>query len=271
MTTSPHLLLPGSLRQAVGWEMRTALRRPFTVPLVVTFNALLMAGAWFLLPVRWQDWLFSLHGPAAFAMVLAFWMYADVPATNVLAPDRVRVLAALDDPVVLRRLLYAKNIVLWCFVAPFCTVVAVVVAVLDDQWPPVLVTLTAVGVVPFGVLGVAGWIGILWPYHPRELRFRWEHRRQLFRVVVRWLVLVLVPYGVVPALGVIVLLPSLLVWRMLSGGHIVGLPTDNLVGGVLLAGVVSTAAFWGGYAVSMWLVRRRGDDLRAYLTDPDRG
>jgi len=269
--TTASVRLPGSLREAVSWEMRTELRRPFTVPLVVVFNALLMAGAWFLLPVRWQDWLFSLHGPAAFAMVLAFWMYADVPATNVLASDRERVLAALDDPVVLRRLLHAKNIVLWCFVAPFCTVVAVVIAVLDDDWPPVVVTLTAVGVVPFGVLGVAGWIGILWPYHPRELRFRWEHRRHFGHVVVRWLVLVLVPYGVVPALGALVLTPSLLLWRMLSGGHVIGPPTDHFVGGALLAACVSMAVFLGGYAVSLRLVRRRRDDLRAYLGDPDRG
>ena len=37
-----------------------------------------------LLPPRWQDALFSLHGTFAFALVLASWMYADVPATNVL-------------------------------------------------------------------------------------------------------------------------------------------------------------------------------------------
>ena len=50
---------------------------------------------------------------SAFALVLAAWMYSDVPATNVLAPDRQRVMAAIDDPVMLQRLLYAKNIVLW--------------------------------------------------------------------------------------------------------------------------------------------------------------
>jgi len=271
VTTTSHDQLPDSLREAVGWELRAALRRPFAIPLVVAFNALLMAGAWFLLPERWQDWLFSLHGPAAFAMVLAFWMYADVPATNVLAPDHERVLVALDDPTMLRRLLYAKNIVLWWFVAPFCAVVAVVIALVDHNWPPVLVTLTAVGVVPFGVLGVAGWIGILWPYHPRDLTFRWEHRGQFFHVVVRWLFLLLIPYGVVPALGAVVLAPSLLLWRMIAGGHIVRLPVDHQVAGVLLAAVVSMAAFWGGYAVSMRLVRRRREDLRAYLSDPDRG
>ena len=89
--------LPTSLHAAVCYELRDALRPPYTVASVVTFNALLMAGAWFLLPTAWQDWLFTLHGPSAFAMVLAGWMYADVPATNLLAPDRERVLAAIDE------------------------------------------------------------------------------------------------------------------------------------------------------------------------------
>jgi hypothetical protein len=101
--------LPISLRSAVGWELRDAIRPPFTVPLVISFNAALMAAAWFLLPPKWQDWLFTLHGPSAFAMVLAGWMYADVPATNLLAPDRQRILAALDEPAMLRRLLYLRS------------------------------------------------------------------------------------------------------------------------------------------------------------------
>ena len=53
----------------------------------------------------------------------------------------------------MRRLLYAKNIALWCFVTPFCAVVAVVIGFLDQDWPPVLVAITAIGVVPFGALG----------------------------------------------------------------------------------------------------------------------
>ena len=144
----------------MGYELRNALRPPYTVPAVVTFNAASMAGAWFLLPPAWQDWLFTLHGPSAFAMVLAFWMYADVTATNLLAPDRERVLAALEDPPMLRRLLHAKNIA-WCFVAPFCMVVAIVIGYFQDQWPPTLLAITAIAVIPFGILGVAGWVGII--------------------------------------------------------------------------------------------------------------
>jgi hypothetical protein len=270
--TEEQVALPRSLRAAVRWELRTALRRPYTVPAVVTFNALLMAGGWFLLPPAAQDWLFTLHGPSAFAMVMAFWMYADVPATNVLAPDRARVLAALDDPAMLRRLLYAKNLALWCFVAPFCALVAIAIGFFEHDWPPVLVSITAIGVVPFGTLGIAAWIGILWPYHPRDLRFRWQHRRQFFHMIVRWGALLLVPYGVVPWVGAAVIAPSMLLWSMISAhGLSSRLPTEHFAGGVLLAAIVSMAAFYGGYTVSLRLIHRHHDRLRDYLADPDRG
>jgi hypothetical protein len=264
--------LPASLRAAVAWELRDAVRPPYTLLSVVTFNAVLMAGAWFLLPQSWQDWLFTLHGPLAFAMVLAGWMYSDVPATNVLAPDRVRVLAALDRPEMLRRLLYAKNLALWCFVAPFCTLVAVIIGYAHHDWPPTLVSVTAIAVVPFGTLGIAGWVGIVWPYHPRELCFRWEHRRDWFHMIVRWGALLLVPYGLVPVLGALVITPSLLLWSVLSAqGLTHRLPTSHFAGGVALAAVVSMAAFFGGYRVGLRLIRRRRDWLRDYLGDPDRG
>ena len=178
----------------------------------------------------------------------------------------------LDDPAMLRRLLYAKNLVLWCFVAPFCTVVALVIGYRQNNWPPTLVSLTAIAVVPFGTLGIAGWVGILWPYHPRSLRFRWEHRRDWFHMIVRWGALVLVPYGLVPALAVLILTPSLVLWSMLSEqGLSRRLPTSHFAGGVALAAVMSIATFYGGYRVGLALVRRRRETLRAYLLDPDRG
>ncbi len=58
-----------------------------------------MSLAWFFLPRALKDDVFTLHGSLAFALVLAAWMYSDVPATNVLAPDRQRVMAAIDEPV----------------------------------------------------------------------------------------------------------------------------------------------------------------------------
>ena len=83
---------PGTFRAAVAAEMGQAFSPPYQVPIVVAVNGLLMAGAWFLLP---RGWLFTLQSPLAFPVILSSWMYADVPATNVLAPDRIRVLEAL--------------------------------------------------------------------------------------------------------------------------------------------------------------------------------
>ena len=75
---------PTRLGQLVRLEFGRAFLSPYVAPSVVVTNGLLMTAAWFLLPTRWQDALFSLHGTFAFALVLASWMYADVPATNVL-------------------------------------------------------------------------------------------------------------------------------------------------------------------------------------------
>ena len=112
-------VMPGTFRAAVAAEMGQAFSPPYQVPIVVAVNGLLMAGAWFLLP---RGWLFTLQSALAFPVVLSSWMYADVPATNVLAPDRIRVLAALGDGTMISRLLLAKTAVLWVFVAPLCAV-----------------------------------------------------------------------------------------------------------------------------------------------------
>ncbi|MFZ2017040.1 MAG: hypothetical protein WAV00_24750 [Nocardioides sp.] len=172
----------------------------------------------------------------------------------------------------LRPLLYAKNLALWCFVAPFCAVVAVVIGLFDHDWPPVLLSIIAIGVVPLGVLGIAGWVGIVWPYHPRELRFRWQHRRRWFHMVVRWAALVLIPDGVVPALGVLIISPSLILWSQVSTNGLNDRLTPAAFAiGVALAAVVSVVAFSVGHKTAVSLIRRRRDTLHAYLSDPDQG
>jgi hypothetical protein len=46
-----------------------------------------MAAAWFLLPPRAHAFMFSLNGPLAFPVILASWMLADTPATNVMGSN----------------------------------------------------------------------------------------------------------------------------------------------------------------------------------------
>ena len=91
-------------------------------------------------------------------------------------------------------------------------------------------------------------------------------------MIVRWIALVLTPYGLVPLLAVIIITPSLVLWSMLSAqGLSEKLPTTHFAGGVALAAVVSMAAFFAGHRFSLRFVGRRREQLRDYLSDPDRG
>ncbi|MGP8060809.1 MAG: hypothetical protein ACLP9C_14385 [Acidimicrobiales bacterium] len=235
-------------------------------------NGALMTSAWFFLPASLKDKLFTFHGTLAFAVVLAFWMYSDVPATNVLGPDRLRVIAAIDDPVIQRRLLYAKNIVLWILVTPICVVVAFAIGLYERDLLATLYTIVWLGLVPLGVLGLSNLVGIRFPYHPMPLRFRWEHRVPRRRMLVRWLALVVTPYGLVPALGVLLMLPSLALWGFTAkGGLSKRLPSNDLGWGIALACGIAGLAWWGGHRVGTWLLRRRRAQVLDFLGDPGRG
>src|SRR5665213_3139403 len=111
---------PESLAQAIVHEYRRVFRLPFDTLLTVALNAAMMSSAWFFLPPDLVNQLFELHGSLAFAFVLSSWMYSDVPATNVLAVDAPQVLAAIDQPAALRRILSSRQVVLWTIVAPVC-------------------------------------------------------------------------------------------------------------------------------------------------------
>jgi len=261
-----------NLAEAVRLEFRSTLQPPYETPIVVAVNGALMSSAWFILPTSLSDKLFTFHGSVAFAVVLAFWMYSDVPATNVLGPDRLRVIAAIDDPRTQRRLLYAKNLVLWILVTPACVLVALAVGLYEHDLLVTLYTIVWLGLVPLGVLGISNLVGIRFPYHPMPLRFRWQHRLPRRRMLVRWAALVVIPYGLVPALGVILMLPSLALWGFTSkSGLSKQLPSNDLGAGIALACVIAGLCWWGGHRAGTWLIRRRREELLDFLGDPGRG
>ena len=282
-------VMPGTFRAAVAAEMGQAFSPPYQVPIVVAVNGLLMAGAWFLLP---RGWLFTLQSALAFPVVLSSWMYADVPATNVLAPDRIRVLAALGDRTMISRLLLAKTAVLWIFVAPLCAVLALVVGLEHHAALLIGAEIVAICVVPVACLPVAALVGIRWPYHPLQLRYRWDHRVPLRRMIVRWLILAAVPYALVPALCVLMTVPAviLLVLTHTASSHVISFvdaegkpfglalsgPGHPLSGGMFAACVALTCGVavvvWVlGRRAGMWLIRRQQPAIAAYLADPTRG
>jgi hypothetical protein len=101
------------------------------------------------------------------------------------------------------------------------------------------------------------------------LRWRRAHLRP-YRRTVRWLVLLVVPYAVVPAVLAALFLPPLLVvaaWTGRSGR----LTTAEIA----LAGAVAALGSLAVFALgSRWAVRyagRRGDRLSSYLAEPERG
>jgi hypothetical protein len=152
MLASDDHPLPNSAREAVRQQLALTFQGPYETPVTVAVNGALTSSAWFFLPSGLRDKVFTLHGTLAFALLLAGWMYSDVPSTNVLGPDARRIVSALDDPVMVRRLLYAKNIVLWLLVTPLWAVVAVISGLVNPSLLATLHTVVAIAVLPFGVL-----------------------------------------------------------------------------------------------------------------------
>ena len=267
-----EVALPASFGAAVRAQIALTRLPPFETLITVAVNGALMSSAWFLLPTGLKDKVFTLHGSLAYALVLAAWMYSDVPATNVLGPDARRIIDALDDPRLLRRLLYAKNLVLWLIVTPVCSLVALIVGLREHDLLSTLYTIVWIGVVPFGFLSISSWVGIVFPYHPMPLRYRWEHRAPRKRMLLRWGVLILTPYGLVPLLAALLMAPSLLLWGFTSAhGLSQKLPDHDLGLGVAVACVIALACSIGGQRIGVWLALRRRTRLLAFLADPGRG
>ena len=272
-------------------DLRAELRRcwtsPYAVPVVVVVNASLVLVLWWCSPVKLFDAFFTLHGELALPMVLASWMYADVPATNLLGSDAAQMRAALDDPRRLRRLMDVKNIALWTFVTPLAFLATAGVSLayrngvdLPGVPPPadtrivpiLLITLVWIVVAPVGALGISAWVGILFPYHPIPLRERWEQRTPARQKVWRWGILVVVPYGVVPALTALVVLPSAVFWHFnATNGLSAPLQPDEFFQGTLITCVCSVAMLVLGRRVALRLVARRRHQLDTYLADPSLG
>jgi hypothetical protein len=249
---------------------RRAFRPPFEIPLALIGNAALMTLAWFLLPPRAHDWLFPLHGPLAFPVVMASWMLGDTPSTNVAGVDSERALAVLDDPSAFRNWLAARSIVLASLVGVPCAIIALVIGFQGQPPVKVLAACLVIAMLPFGILPIAAWLGLLFPYHLRPLRWRWDHRTQ-WRRIVRWLALLLAPFVVVPAVAGVIVGPSLALARYGFGAPTPPLNTPRFVFVALTICGTAVLIGWLGLLGAGLLRRWRRDRLAAYLTDPAAG
>jgi hypothetical protein len=261
--------LPRNLHQAVRAEFNRAFHTPYETLIAVFANGLLVTLAWFLIP---NGGLFTLHGALAFPIVLSSWMYSDVPATNLLGADAERILLALDDPKALWRMLVAKSAVLWSLVVPVCTLVAIAVGSKEDRPLGTLFTILWIAVFPLGALGLSAYVGVWFPYHPLSLRYRWTNRKPFRRKIVRWTLITVAPYLVVPYLTVIVAIPSILIWVLTSQQHgLTRIPDGDFAWGVVVGCIVASISWLVGLRFAVRLARRRRSKLATFLSHPDLG
>jgi hypothetical protein len=269
--------VPSDLRLSdLSAAVRAEYRRIFVERrddlLAVGFNAVLVTLCWLLLPDSIQDWLFTLHGALAFPYFLEMWMLADAPATNVAGRDAAGALPQLRDPAALRLWLRAKHIVLWSLVGPVCALVAVVIGVVQQRYTASAAVAITLLFLPLGVLSVASWVGLWLPYHPQKLLWRWQHRTDWRAGLLRWGVLVLLPFLVVPLIALVLLVPSLIIWILAHQGY----PPHQMdhVGlwiGTAVSVAISVIVFAWASSVATKIARGRHTKLRSYLSDPEHG
>jgi len=252
---------------AVVEEFRRVSQPPYEAPMVVAINGALMTILWFLLPPDLVNLVFSEHRPYAYAAVLVAWMVADVPATNVLGSTPDLALSCLDDPVALRRQLWAKDVVLWALVCPLGAIIAFSGGLGHRNPASLAVTVISILILPFGALSAADWVGVLWPYRPRPLRERWEQRHQP-RQLLRWITLVLLPYGWVPLVLSFELTPMLLIWRIGAHGWDAPPSTANLLLGSAAGWLFAALCYYLGRLITNRMVASRRERLRVDLANP---
>ena len=258
-----------SLRHTVADEYRRVVRRPWAIPTGLVTNGALMIAAWFLLPPRLHAVLFSLSGPLAFPVVLASWMLADTPATNVMGSDPALALSVLKDQAAYWRWLAARCIVIGSIVGLACAIGVLYVALGQYPWSEIVWGCALVAFLPVGVLPVAAWLGIVFPYHPRSLGWRWQHRRA-WRTNLRWAALALAPFLYVPLIGVAILGPGVELARSMKVPGQRLSPTQFGISAAVVCATAVVAAVLG-----LWVARRllafRTHHLAGYLASTDRG
>jgi len=264
----PVLALP-SLRHNVADQYRRVVRRPWDIPTGLVTNGALMVAAWFLLPPRLHTLMFSLNGPLAFPIVLASWMLADTPATNVMGSSPALALSVLRDRAAYWRWLAARCIVIGSIVGLASAVGVLYVGLGHYPWTEIVSACALVAFLPLGVLPVAAWLGILFPYHPHSLGWRWQHR-QAWRTQLRWAALVLAPFVYVPLVGVAILAPGVELARSMK---VPGQRLSPAQFGISVAVACATAV--AAAVLGLWIARRllafRTNHLAGYLANTDKG
>jgi hypothetical protein len=268
----PTKVRAADVSAALKAEYRRILTERRDDLIAVGFNAVLVAICWYLLPDKITNWLFTLHGALAFPLIMEMWMLGDTPATNVAGRDAVRAVAQLHDPAALRMWLRVKHLVLASFVGPAAVIIALVIGAVQDRYEYAAAVAVVLLFLPLGVLSVAAWVGLWLPYHPQKLLWRWQHRTDWRASLLRWGLLVFLPFMVVPLIAIMLLTPTLIIWIIAHQGYP---PHEMAMAGLWLGTAVSVAVslITFGFAprVAVKIARRRYDKLHGYLSNPEHG
>ena len=263
------LSISSSLSGALKAELRRIRRPPYSVLVCISVNAILVTLLWFVAPTWLHDLFFSWDNTYFFPIVLASWMIADVPATNQLAPDRYRVLSSLDNEEAITRLLRAKHLAIALICIPITVSTAIVVGVATGAWVTMVLTVVWVSAVPLSSIGIACIVGVFWPYHELPLKTRWQLRSKWRTIFLRWGFLILLPYGLVPALGLVGMAPSLLIWWAAKAFGQSGEALDvAFLAGLLIATPLALLVWRRASSYAARLAVRRSTFLIEYLNDP---
>jgi hypothetical protein len=268
----PTKLRASDILAAIKAEYRRNLTERRDDLIAVSFNAALVAICWYLLPDKITNWLFTLHGALAFPLIMEMWMLGDTPATNVAGRDAVRAVAQLHDPPAMRLWLRVKHLVLASFVGPTAALIALVIGAVQHRPTDAAAMAIVLLFLPLGVLSVAAWVGLWLPYHPQKLVWRWRHRTDWRAALLRWGLLVFLPFMVVPVIAILLLTPSLIIWINAHQGYPPQqLNTAGLWTGTVVSGAVSLITFALAPVVATKIARRRYDRLHGYLSNPEHG
>lgn len=256
---------PADLR----FELVRLFRRPWTELTILLINAAIVTIGWLVLPADLKEWLFdSLQGRLAFVIVLETWLISDVSSTNIFGHDPVAAVRAMQDGRALRRFVRVKATALAIVIGVPCTITALILGIHGGSLGRVAILAPIFLAIPFGVITIGSWLGVILPYRYRTLRWRWTNRRQ-WRVTVRWLVAMMVPYWI---LGLFV--PVTIYLARFAAGLITNLhrhvraPTTTLeITMLVVCGLAAATLFlapWGTERLANW----RRNHLLAELGEP---
>ena len=127
---------------------------------------------------------------------------------------------------------------------------------------------------------------------PLQLRYRWDHRRAASRTLIRWVILVLAPYGLVPLLAVLMMVPAIVILVQSHEGnsHLVNfvnaigmdvgihispgtrpMSTGIIVLCVAVTCAVAAITWFPGRWANLRLIQRLPSQLQLWLSDPTMG